>query len=75
MIAESMQLAGRLALKCFAAQMASRVMENAWQGLLKLGVKIGRTMLPSMLANLTRRGTSLVPGFGTENAPKIGSVF
>ena len=23
----------------------------------------------------TRRGTSLVPGFGTGNVPKIGSVF
>ena len=75
LIAESVQLACRLALKCFAAQTASKGMENAWQGLLQLGFKPRRTMLLLMLTNLTRRGTSLVPGFGTENVPKIGSVF
>ena len=68
-------LAGRLALKCCAAQMASKGIENSWQGLLKRCVKPWRTMLHRMMRNLTRRGTSLVPGFGTENVPKIELAF
>ena len=68
-------LAGGFALKCCAAQMASKGIENSWQGLLKRCVKPWRTMLHRMMKNLTRRGTSLVPGFGTENVPKIEVAF
>ena len=68
-------LAGRLALKCCAAQMASKGIENSLQGLLKRCVKPWRMMLHRMMRNLTRRGTSLVPGFGTENVPKIEVAF
>ena len=68
-------LAGRLAFKFWAAQMASKGTENSWRGLLQRCVKPWRMMLHRMMKNLTRRGTSLVPEFGTENVPKIGAVF
>ena len=68
-------LAGKLTLKCSAAQIASKSIENSCQGLQQRCVKPWPAMLHEMMKNLTRRGTSLVPGFGTENVPKIEVAF